>query len=244
MTIECPECHHPCRLFSRVCEKCDFPWTVSALWRVAVKRIREATAVECPDCRQGALPFGTDECPVCGAAPTFRDTVRAACAPFCFRVQHYFEAVPPQTKWLAQWCCLLFSAALLWWLLGEVARQEGGHWFGAAALSVIHLAALGFFTVWLMPRRILFAISRNATGKVKLALALNFFTGMLLLQLFIKVWWERTTLLATIFVVLWLAARLLNRYVLPEAWLTYQALFGSGNDYDSASPQGRSARFD
>jgi hypothetical protein len=244
MKIRCPKCHHPCKLFTRVCEKCGLPWTVSALWGVAVKRIRKATAIECPDCRQGALPFGTSVCPVCGAAPTFRDTVRAACAPFCFRVQDYFEAVPPQAKWLAQWLLLLVSAAWLWWTLGEVVRQTGGHWFGAVALSVIHLTVIGFLTVWLVPRSLVFAISRRATGKVKLALALNFFAGMVLLQLVIKVWWDRTTLLAAIFVVLWLAAWLLHGFVLPQAWLFHDALLGGRDHYDSAAPQGRSARFD
>ena len=244
MKFRCPECDELFDWFRRKCPNCGFALTVPSLWRLAIKRLRERTAIECAHCRKGALPFGTEVCPVCGATPTFQDTVRAAFAPYCLRMQKYFEAVPPHTKRLAQWLFLLFSAGLLWWMLGEVDRRTGGHWFGTALVSVVHLAAIGFFAVWLMPRRILFAISRQATGKVKLALALNFFTGMLVMQLVIQVWWERTTLLATLFASLWLAARLLNRYVLPEAWLTYGALFGPGNEFDSASPQGRSARFD
>ncbi len=244
MKFRCPKCQQPCGLFSRACPRCGFALTVSSLSRLATERMREATAVECPRCRQGVLPFGAKLCPVCGAPPMFQDATRATVGAYWVRLQRYFERVPPYVKRRAQWMFLLFSAALLWWMLGEVERQTGGNWYGAAALSVIHMAAIGFLTVWLMPRRILFAISFGATGKVKLALALNFFTGMLLLQLVIKVWWARTTLLATIFVVLWVAARLLNRYVLPEAWQTYGALFGSGNEYDTTSPQGRSAKLD
>jgi len=100
-------------------------------------------------------------------------------------------------------------------MLGEVDRRLAGHWFGAAALSILHISALLFFAVWWMPRNFLFAISRYAPGKVKFALALNFFTGMLLLQLAIQVWWQRTTLLATLYVVLWLAAWLLTADFAP-----------------------------
>ena len=244
MKFRCPKCQQLCGLFCRACPHCGFTLTVPELWRLAVGRMREATAVECPQCRQGALPFGIRVCPVCGAEPTFQDAVRAACAPYCFRVEKYFNDIPPRIKWLSQWFFLVSSAALLWWMLGKVDRETGGHWFGAAALSVIHMAAIGFFTVWLLPRSILFGISQRASGKMKLALALNVFTGMLLLQLVIKVWWERTSLLATIFVVLWVAARLLNDWVLPEAWKTYGALFGFSNGYDTTSPQGRSAHLD
>lgn len=150
----------------------------------------------------------------------------------------------PEIWQRVQFCCFLISAELLWWVLGKVERDTGGHWFAPALLSVIHMAAVGFLTVWLMPRPLLFAISRRAPGKVKFALALNFFTGMLLLQLAIQVWWQRTTLLATLFVVLWLAAWLLTGFVLPQAWLVRDAFLGSGNAYNPTSPQGRSARFD
>ena len=244
MKFRCPKCQQPCGVFRRTCEHCGFALTVPSLWRLALRWTRAVAAMECPHCRKGALPFGVNVCPNCGGAPTFQATLRAAFAPHCQRVQRYFEAVPPRTKWLAQWVYLLFSAGLLWWMLGEVDRRTGGQWFGTAAISVIHMAAIGFFTVWLIPRRLLFAICRKATGKVKLSLALNVLSGMVLMQLVIKVWWQRTTLLATIFVVLWLAARLLNRYVLREAWLTYDALFGAANHYESDSPQGRSARYD
>jgi len=129
-------------------------------------------------------------------------------------------------------------------VLGVVKTETAGHWIGSAMLSVIHLAALGFFTVWLAPRPILFLISRRVPGKLKLALALNFFTGMLLLQLAIKTWRDQAGLLALMFVVLWAAARLLNRLVMPEVWAIYFALFGGGNNFESASPQGRYAKFD
>ena len=51
-------------------------------------------------------------------------------------------------------------------------------------------------------------------------------------------------MLAAIFGGLWLAGWLLNHCVLPEAWLVHDALLGGRNHYDSAAPQGRSARFD
>jgi hypothetical protein len=244
MKIRCPRCQQPCGVFRRTCELCGFALTVPSLWRFAVRRTWAAAAVECPHCRSGALPVGVNVCPNCGSAPTFRDTVRAAFDPHCQRVRRFFEDVPPFVKWLAQWVYLLCSAWLLWWALGDVDRRTGGHWFGTAVISVIHMAAIGFFTVWLMPRRLLFAISRNATGKVKLSLSLNVLAGMVMMQLGISIWWQRTTLLATIFVVLWLAARLLNEYVLPEAWLIHRALFGAGNHFETDSPQGRSARYD
>ena len=244
MKFRCPNCQQLCGLFQRACPHCGFAFSVRALWRLALGGLRAATALQCPSCRQGALPVGTHVCPTCGVVPTFQNAVRAACAPYCLRVEKYFTAVPARTKWQAQWLGLVFSAALLWWMLGKVERNTGGHWFSPALLSVIHMAAVGFLTVWLMPRPLLFAISREATGKVKLALTLNVFSGMLLLQLIITAWWERTSILATVFVVLWLAAWLMNHLVLPEAWLTYGNLFGASEPFSAASPQGRSARYD
>ena len=244
MKLQCPNCPEQISWFRGACPQCGFALTVPAVGRLLLTRIRGATAIQCPLCRRADLPFGTHVCPNCHQTPTFRDAVRAACEPVCLRVKHYFDHLPPQTKWWAQWLFLLFSAALLWWMLGEVDRRLEGHWFGAAAVSILHISALLFFAVWWMPRNFLFAISRYAPGKVKFALALNFFTGMLLLQLAIQVWWQRTTLLATLYVVLWLAAWLLNGWILPQAWLVRDAFFGSGNGYNPTSPQGRSARFD
>ena len=244
MTIRCPKCQQPCGLFRRDCPHCGFALTVQSVWRLATQRLRQSTAIECANCRRGSLPFGTEVCPVCGTIPTFQDTVRAVCAPTCFRVRDYLEHVPPRTKWVVQWIYLLLSAAVLWASLGEVDQVTGGHWVGTAILSVFHLAAIGFFGVWLMPRRLLYAVSRYAPGKVKLALALNFFTGVLMLQLAIHSWPARTAMLAGIFGVVWCAARLLTGYVLPLAWLTREAFFGPVDGFDSAAPQGRSTRFD
>jgi hypothetical protein len=161
------------------------------------------------------------------------------------RLEKAFKAASPQAKRRIQWAYLLLSLGLLWGLLAYVEKHVGDRWYGWAALSVIHLAALGFFAAWLFPRPILHAISHQATGMVKLSLALNVFSAILLLQLFIGAWWARALILAALFAVVWLGAYLLIWYVLPMAAATRQVFLGPGEQqFDPSAPQGRHVKLE
>lgn len=246
MKFRCPnrKCPGLCGPFDRACPVCGFVLNVGSVLRLYLTQARQATAVECVRCGKGVLPIGTKVCPVCGQVPTFQDAMHATVDPPRRRMNHYFRTVSPRTKRFAQWMYLLASSALLWWLLDLVHVLTGARWFAAAALSVLYLSAFGLFAAWWMPRRVLYAISRGASGMVKFSLALNFFSAMLVLQILISAWWARAGTLATLFVVLWAAARLLNHRVLPEAEAVRRVFFGAEEDVGASSPQGRSVRME
>ena len=244
MKFRCPYCPGVCGLLDRTCPHCGSALDARSVLHFYFVRARELTALQCPRCRQGALPIGTKVCPVCGETPTLQDVVEATVGPPRRRLRQYLRNASPKTKGLAQWIYCFLSAMLLWWLLGYVQRATGGAWLGAALLSIFYLIAIGFYTVWLMPRWVVITISRRASGLVKFSLSLNFFAGMLVLQLLIRAWWERAIILAGLFVVIWFAVRLLNRRVLPEAEALWSIFLGPGDQFDPTSPQGRSARME
>ncbi len=244
MALACPQCGARCGWFDRACGVCGLALSVGAVTRFYLKRARKTVAIECPCCRRGAVPIGETVCPTCGAEPTFQDAVQATVDPPRRRLQRWFNFASPRTKRRVQWLYLLASAFVLWWLTAYVAYVRKGHWVGPAMLSILYVAAFGFFGSWLLPRRVLQGISRHATAKVKLALSLNFFSGMLLLQLAIGAWWAMATVQATLFLVLWLAAHLLNTYILPMAASTRAAFLGGDDSYDPTSSQGRNVRLD
>jgi hypothetical protein len=242
MKLRCPKCNETCGLFERECPRCGFSLAVGSLVRFYCRR---TTSLQCPRCRNGALPIGVKVCPNCGETPTLQDLLAATVEPPRRRLNRFFWNASPGVKRLAQWTYLFLSAATLWMLLGYVEHHNGHRLFESAVLSIVHLAAMGFAAAWFMPRRLLFTISSRATGMAKLSLALNLLAGMLLLQLFIAAWWKRTLLLAGLFIVLWFAAYLMNLYFLPIGGATAQAFMSSSdNQYDPASNQGRTARFD
>ena len=244
MKLRCPKCSAVCGLFERGCQRCGFPLTARSVLRLYVVQARQATALECPRCRKGAVPIGAKVCPACGEIPTFRDLVEATVGPPRRRVRNYCDNAPPHAKRLAQWIYLLLSATLLWWLLGYVQQVTGGHWLGLAALSMLYLTAIGLCAAWWMPRGWLFAIAYHAPGMVKFSLFLNFLASLLVLQLLIRVWWEQAGILAGLFVILLVAARQLTHRVLPVAEALREVYLGPRDGFDNTAPQGRSAKME
>ena len=230
MNIRCPQCqYHACGFFDRACPQCGFPLTLGSLLKFYAARVRvwlrPLSLMQCPHCRE-AIPLTAKVCPDCGRTPTMQAIMHASVAPARKRLEKWEKAyaqASPQTKKRIkrriQWPYLLLSLGLLWWLLAYVEQHAGMRWYGWAALSIIHLAALGFFAAWLFPRPLLRTIW-TASGMMKLSLALNVFSGILLLQLCIGAWQEGAQMLATLFAVVWLSAFLLVGYVWPMAGFT------------------------
>jgi hypothetical protein len=107
------------------------------------------------------------------------------------------------------------------------------------------VAVILFLMFWLVPRQVFLSVSRRATRLVKLALALNGFALMILMQLFIKEWWVRTLTLAGLFVVLWLGFRIFYQFILRSAAEAESIFLGNQpNTLDPTAPQGRTTRID
>ena len=247
MKFACPQCSSSCGLFKGVCPNCGFSLSLGSVVKFYGRRLREfltnATALRCPQC-SFANPVKARRCEHCQSDLTVRLAVHAVVDPPRRRWHNFLRAIDPQTKRRLRWAYFVFSAALLWWLLAY-AETKGSTLFMGMALSVIYVAVLAFFALWLIPRQIFRNVFRRATPLVKLSLALNALALMLALQLLIQVWWARALILAALFVVAWVGAWVLHRLILTMANETAAVFLGDdAPEYDSRSPQGRHARFD
>ena len=174
------------------------------------QRLREFFGIQCPTCKKAVVPFGEPRCPGCGAIPTLKSAFDAT---FVSGKRHLEDKVRRASKKSIrklQWAYLLLSGAILWLLLPLVY----GLW-AAKALLVVYVAVLGFYVVWLSPRSWRVAFFLDTPGIVKLAISLNFFSFLVLLQVFIGAHMSSALEVATLFVIAWAASFLLHVFFLP-----------------------------
>jgi len=244
MKFRCPSCDRPVSLFSGACANCGFSLTLGSVLGHYRTRLRERIAFQCPTC-QRPVPVTAKACGNCGALITWNAAVEATVAPPRERLHRFIAQANPTTKRRIQWCYLLFSIALLWWLLAYVDAKGGKEWVQHAALSVVYLAVFALLALWLVPRPVFRALYWQASRLTRLSLVCNFLSAMIVLQLVIGVWWGRAGVLALLFGVVWAAAFLFHRLLLPMAVQTEQVFVGSEDaNFDSQGPQGREVRWD
>ena len=203
--------------------------------------LTHATRLRCPQCGF-PNPVKALCCAQCRSDLTVRLAVESVVAPPRRRWHRFLRSFDATTKRRIRWVYLLFSAALLWWLVGYV-ESHGGTPIGGFALSVVYVAVLAFFALWLIPRQVFRSVFRATPRLVRLAVALNLLTLMLGLQLLINAWWARALILGGLFFLAWSGLHLLHRFILPVTEQT-AAVFLGDDTFDSRSPQGRNARFD
>ena len=208
------------------------------LKRGFVVRLREFFGIQCPTCKKATVPFGAPMCPACGAPPTLKSALDATFIPVRERMEHRALRASKTAKRRIQWAYFILSGSLLWFLLPLV---EG--LYASQALSVVYVGVLGLFVVWLSPRRWRVAFFVEASPVIKFAISLNFFSALILLQLFIGAHWGRATTLATLFIVAWVGAFLLHCYILPMFALTIDSLLGQAAPEPDIN-QGRRVRVD
>jgi hypothetical protein len=235
-------------MFQGKCPCCGLSlsfWSVLKLyWHRFWEWFFKAASLRCPRC-QFANPLNATTCGKCQAQLTVELATEQVLHPPRQRWLKFKREATPGTKRRIQWAYLVSSAALLWWLLAYV-EDHGGHlWPLYMALSVVYVAVILFLMFWLVPRQVFLSVSRRATRLVKLALALNGFALMILMQLFIKEWWVRTLTLAGLFVVLWLGFRIFYQFILRSAAEAESIFLGNQpNTLDPTAPQGRTTRID
>jgi hypothetical protein len=244
MKFRCPECNRPVSLFSSSCCGCGFALTVGSVLRHYRGRVRERVNFRCPKC-QGPVPLTAKACGHCGALITWSAAVEATVAPPRERLHRFMARADSKTKWRLRLCYLLFSVALLCWLLTYVHAQGGEKWVQHAALSAVFLAVFALLVHWAMPRHILQSLYWRAYPLTRLALVCNFLSAMMVLQLVIGVWWGQAAVLAVLFLVVWAAGFLFHRFLLPMAVETERVFVGPDDPhFDTQGPQGRKVRWD
>lgn len=242
MNVQCPECGEAIRLQNGRCARCAFALTVPGIWRHFVRSVRRKTQISCPSCREPA-EIAARECRACGALLTLENVIGATVEPTRKKVERRMANATPGFKRGVQWAVFALSLVTLWLLLTFVQARKGSSVLELALLSSVYLAFFGLLSVFFLPRKLIWTIRHRASAISKLSLIANFFSALLLLQLALGTWQKQAGGLAILFGTVWLGAVILTRFFWPLL-CDVMSLFSQANVYfNSADPQGRSARF-
>jgi len=228
----CPHCHEPM----------DARSVFKSLWQKLGFKINRATAVRCPTCHAvGSLRRGY--CVECGC----NFTVAAALAPLLRGPRRLWDRhvsnAGPATKRKFQLGYLLFSLLAFLTLLAGFEKLQPGKWLGTSLLMVIFLPFFLLLFFWLMPRNLLVLAAHRTTRLVKLALVLNYFTLLFVLQLVVSTWVEKAVIVASQIVISIVAFYLLMEFVWP-VWNALAQSFRQAagpQEFDPSANQGRRA---
>ena len=247
MGFVCDECRRPIGLRDRACRTCGKEYTVqaffSSLFRRATKGIPQSILVVCPKCRH-RVPPTLVQCPDCGADLTVEAAMDEALEPLKDKWEAFGKSLGPRMRRRIRVAYFLISAFVFWETLGYVEKHHAEGWILHAALSVLYLAVLLLLIMWLAPREKVKSWIIKPYASVGLGMVANYFTLMLLLQVFISAWWTRATILAGLFVVSWAGIKVFAGFLLPGIGQLFETVFTRPpeNKVDPTKPQGRTGR--
>lgn len=245
MEFACPYsgCGKPVSLRDVTCPHCHQSLSFGAILQYSLSRLvggaRRQARVGCPDCGE-AVPLSAKECPKCGKAMTVGEVVDDTLKPVRKRWEDFKKdaAEDPGRQRRIQWTYFCLSALILWMLVGYVANHRTEDWLWQLGLCTIYLGVIAFLTAVIAPARV-FRMMARWGWRVKMGLVCNYFSLLLVLQLFIGVFWVRAVTLATLFAVTYFGFLILVHLVSGVS----QA-FSSSTPHDPTAPQGRRARHD
>jgi hypothetical protein len=244
MDFACPHdgCGQPVSLHDASCPHCHQPLTLGAILGLSLRGlwrgVRRQARVACPQCGQ-ELGLSATTCPDCAAPVAFEDTLDRLLAPLRARWAAFKAGADPSRQRRVQWAHLILSGLILWLLVSYVADHRAADWLWHLGLSAVYLAVLAFLTALIAPAGLFRMISRWG-WRVKIGLTFNYFTLLLVLQIFIGTFWKRAVTLALLFAVTYVAFLLLRWFLTPIG----EAFASPSTQFDPAAPQGRRARYD
>ena len=221
------------------CATCQFAVTPFGVLGFAFRSLRDGLrahfGVRCPVCG-AVIPAFQSTCPGCQTTLTVGRVVDETLGPTRERAKELIAPTPLKIT-VFQWAYLLISAVVFWFLFGVLQNAAGADAIPPALLSVFYLVLFLSLFVWLVPRPTILALNRRAPKRIKLALVLNFLTGVILLHMAVKEWWARATLLAALFGAIGVGFWLFWKFL----WPMLGASAPSGTKpFDPQAPQGRS----
>lgn len=148
------------------------------------------------------------------------------------------------TRLVVQLSYVGMSAVVFWLLMAYNQDRFGNEWYMHAALSIVILAFFTLFFFWLVPRTSLALLARRTTRLSKLGLLINYFSLLLVLQILIGIWKDRAFMLATLFVVSWIAFYLFLSFLYPVWCAMGETAIKEDKGFDPTANQGRRARRD
>lgn len=251
MNIVCPKCTRIFRLSDRKC-RCGLELTLRSVirfyWNRLFEKAKDAAVVQCGNC-PAAVPLGSAWCPACQRPVNVRSAFDSVVNPPRRRWSRFFASMAPmeRLRWEArtQWAYMLFSLSVFWWMLSVVEERFPGNWFGHAAMACVLLTGLGFTFMVVVPRRVVQAMIRQPSWKMKLALMANYLTAILAIRIFTTTWNERAFILIGMFFTTWIAGWLLSRVVWPMKEEFTEFYRDTPDDrHDPTARQGRTGRRD
>lgn len=183
------------------CSRCQFAVTpqgvIGFAFRSMMAGIRARLGVRCPLCT-GVIPAFQSTCPGCKSTLTVERVVEDTLGPTRERAKQIIAPTPAKVA-AFRWGYLVLSAIAFCALFGVLQMVAFADILLPAILSTFYLGLfLGLF-VWMVPQSTVVALNRRAPKRIKLALLLNFLTCVIVLNLAVKEWWARATLLAALF---------------------------------------------
>jgi hypothetical protein len=208
---------------------------VGFAWRSLVAGLGERFGVRCPVCRD-VIPAFQSVCPGCKTTLTVGRVVYETLGPSRERAKQLIAPTPFKVT-VFQWAYLLISAVVFWFLFVALQNKAGVDAILPALLSVFYLVLFLSLFAWMVPRPTIVALSRRAPKRIKLGLLLNFLTCGILLEMAVKEWWARATLLAALFGAIGVGFWLFWKFL----WPMLGASAPSGpKPFNPQDPQGRS----
>ena len=221
------------------CPKCQFSVTpqgvVGFAWRSLVAGLGERFGVRCPVCRE-VIPAFQSVCPGCKTTLTVGRVVDETLGPSRERAKQLIAPTPFKVT-VFQWAYLSISAVVFWFLFGALQNKAGVDAILPALLSVFYLVLFLCLFAWMVPRPTIVALSRRAPKRIKLGLLLNFLTCGILLEMAVKEWWARATLLAALFGAIGVGFWLFWKFLWPMLGANAPA---GPKPFNPQDPQGRS----
>src|ERR1035437_10236068 len=173
MKCACPICGWPCGMFKGQCPKCGFSRSLGAVlkfyWQYLSHSLTRTTALRCPKCGF-PNPLKAVSCERCHCDITVAGAATTVTEPARRRWQDFKRNASRGTMWRLQWAYLVFSVVLLWSLLSYVEKHGGKFWPFYMLLSIVYVAVLSYFALWLIPRKNFIGLFRFASRLVKLGL--------------------------------------------------------------------------
>ena len=118
------------------------------------------------------------------------------------------------------------------------------NWLGTAVLTVLFLMLFLLLFFWLVPRAKLITFARVTSPIIKLALVLNYFTVLLVMQIVISIFPEKAWIVIMLCIISWCAFHGFL-WLASNVWTAMGRYFEeSANQFDPTAFQGRRARTD
>ncbi|MCP5525098.1 MAG: hypothetical protein H7A46_26535 [Verrucomicrobiales bacterium] len=227
------------------CPHCQQSLRFGAILRYTLRRLvggaRRQAQVSCPKCHRD-VPLSAKECPHCAKPMAFGDLVDDKLEPVRRKWEKFKDdaAMDPGRQRRIQWTYFFLSALILWMLVSYVASHRTEDWLWQLGLCTVYLAVIAFLTAIIAPGGV-FARMARWGWRVKMGLVCNYFSLLMVLQLFIGTFWKRAVTLATLFAVTYIAFLILSNILAPMA----EPFQKKGpTRHDPTAPQGRRARYD